>query len=136
MTTQTILTINTDGRGFVDITNEVNKFVNQSLLISGLCNIFIQHTSASLLINENADPSVRTDLQMMIDRLAPDADPEYTHTAEGDDDMSAHIRAMLTATSLNIPVAEGRLLLGTWQGIYLWEHRYAPQNRKIIMTLI
>lgn len=136
MTKQSTITISTRCRGFTDITADISNFVHQSNITSGLCNIFIQHTSASLLINENADPSVRVDLQMMIDRLAPDADPKYTHTAEGDDDMSAHIRAMLTATSLNVPVAEGHLLLGTWQGIYLWEHRYAAQNRKIILTIL
>lgn len=136
MPKQTIITIATKGRGFTNITKEVSEFIHQSDIDSGLCNIFIQHTSASLLINENADPSVRDDLQMMMDRLAPDADPQYTHTAEGDDDMSAHIRNMLTATSINIPVANSRLLLGTWQGIYLWEHRYAAQHRKIVLTLM
>jgi len=136
MPKQTTITIATKGRGFTNITKEVSEFIHQSSIDSGLCNVFIQHTSASLIINENADPSVRDDLQMMMDRFAPDADPKYTHTAEGDDDMSAHIRNMLTATSLNIPVANGRLLLGTWQGIYLWEHRYAPQHRKIVLTLM
>jgi secondary thiamine-phosphate synthase enzyme len=100
---------------------------------SGLCTVFIRHTSASLLIQENADPSARRDLEAWLDRLAPERDPIYTHNDEGPDDMPSHIKAALTATSLSIPIVKGRLALGTWQGIYLWEHRRAPHTREIVV---
>ncbi len=102
---------------------------------TGLCHVFVRHTSASLLIQENADPSVRRDLDAFFARLVPDGDPLFTHTAEGPDDMSAHVRSSLTAVSLTVPVVEGRLGLGTWQGIYLWEHRAHPHQRRLVVTV-
>lgn len=130
------LTISTPGRGLHLITDEVARAVRESGTVGGLCTIFIQHTSASLLIQENADPSAKRDLETWLDRLVPENDPLYTHHAEGPDDMPAHIKAALTATSLSIPIVEGRLALGTWQGIYLWEHRRAPHERKLVVHIL
>jgi secondary thiamine-phosphate synthase enzyme len=130
---QTILTIQTPGRKLIDVTAEVARFVEQSGLDSGLCHVFIQHTSASLMINENADPD---DLETFFSELVPDGDPRYIHTAEGPDDMSAHVRGALTQTSLSIPIVNGRLGLGTWQGIFLWEHRHRPHQRRLVVTLV
>jgi secondary thiamine-phosphate synthase enzyme len=133
---QTTLTIETSGRGLIDFTREVADQVRSSEVKSGLCHLFIQHTSASLLITENADPDVLVDLETFLSELVPDGDPRYIHTAEGPDDMPAHVRSALTQTSLSIPVIDARLALGTWQGIYLWEHRHRPHRRKIVLTLL
>lgn len=132
---QTTLTIETPGRRLIDVTRQVAEFVNASGLQSGLCHVFIQHTSASLMINENADPDVLRDLETFFSDLVPDGDPRYIHTAEGPDDMSAHVRGALTQTSLSIPIVEGRLGLGKWQGILLWEHRHRPHRRQLVLTL-
>jgi secondary thiamine-phosphate synthase enzyme len=130
------LSISTRSRGTYDITRDIAKLVSASSVHVGLATVFIHHTSASLIICENADPSVRADLEAFAARLVPDGDPLFTHDAEGDDDMPAHIRSVLTQTSLGIPVVDGRLALGTWQGIYLWEHRTSPHTRKVTVTII
>jgi secondary thiamine-phosphate synthase enzyme len=127
------LTIATPGRGLHEITGDVARVVHESGTAEGLCTVFVRHTSASLTIQENADPSARRDLEAWLDRLVPEGDALYTHTAEGPDDMPAHIRAALTATSLSIPVADGRPCLGTWQGIYVWEHRRRPHRREVVV---
>jgi secondary thiamine-phosphate synthase enzyme len=127
------LTVRAPGRGLHEITREVRAAVAASGVAEGLCTLFLRHTSASLLIQENADPSARRDLEAWLDRLVPERDPLYTHTAEGPDDMPSHIKAALTATSLSIPIAGGELGLGTWQGIYLWEHRDRPGPRQILL---
>jgi secondary thiamine-phosphate synthase enzyme len=119
-----------------DVTSEVARFVERSGLREGLCALFILHTSASLLVCENADPLVQRDLEAWLARAVPDGDPLFHHVAEGPDDMPAHVRAALTQTSLTLPVAGGRLELGTWQGIYLYEHRLAPHRRRISVTLV
>lgn len=129
------LTIRTDGRGLIDISGEISRRVTQSGIRNGLCHVFIHHTSASLLIQENADPSVQRDLERILARLIPDGDPVFEHDMEGPDDMPAHVRSALTQTTLTIPVTDGRLALGTWQGIYLWEHRYRPHQRHVTVTL-
>ena len=129
------LTIRTDGRGLIDISGEVSRWVTQSGIRNGLCHVFIHHTSASLLIQENADPSVQRDLERILARLIPDGDPVFEHDMEGPDDMPAHVRSALTQTTLTIPVTDGRLALGTWQGIYLWEHRHRPHQRHVTVTL-
>jgi secondary thiamine-phosphate synthase enzyme len=130
------LTVRTRGRGFYDITREVQAHVQHAALQTGLCTLHLQHTSASLLIQENADPDVRRDFDRFFARLVPDGDPLFVHTMEGDDDMPAHIRTALTTVNLGIPIAEGRLALGTWQGIYVWEHRTAPHSRAVVIHLI
>ena len=117
------ITVRTRGRGLHEITNEVQQVVRAAKVGDGLCTIIVQHTSASLTIQENADPSARCDLEAWLSRLVAEDDPLYTHTAEGPDDMPSHIKAALTSATLSIPIVEGRLGLGTWQGIYLWEHR-------------
>jgi secondary thiamine-phosphate synthase enzyme len=127
------LSLSPRGRGLHDITREVAAAVRESGADSGLCTLFIRHTSASLTIQENADPSARRDLEAWLDRLVPENDPLYTHTAEGPDDMPSHIKAALTATSLSIPILDGDLGLGTWQGIYLWEHRHHAGARKLLV---
>lgn len=127
------LTIETDGRGTVDVTGRVAELA--ATQGDALCHVFIRHTSASLMLCENADPDVRVDLETFMARLAPDGDPQFVHTAEGPDDMPAHVRSVLTQSHLTIPVRDGRLTLGTWQGIYLWEHRRAPHRRQLIVTL-
>ncbi len=132
---QEILNIRTQGRSTIDVTNEVEQLVSRSNIRNGLCNLFIQHTSASLILCENADPDVRIDLENFMQQMVKDGDPLFRHTAEGPDDMPAHIRNVLTSSSLTIPIANGRCLLGTWQGIYLWEHRLNAHVRKIIVTL-
>ena len=123
----------TNGQGLVDITASVAAIVSRSGIRDGLCTVFVTHTSASLLINENADPSARHDIESWLNRLVPENDALYTHTLEGPVDMPAHIKATLTASSLGIPVMHGRLGLGTWQGIYLWEHRHAAQRRRLLI---
>lgn len=127
------LTIQSRGQGLHEITSEIASVVAEAGVREGLCTVFIQHTSASLTIQENADPSARRDLERWLNRLVPENDPLYTHTAEGPDDMPSHIKAILTATSLSIPVVDGRLALGTWQGIYLWEHRTQGHARRIVV---
>jgi len=136
MAHQEILDFATRGRGTRDITEEVARVVRDSGIRCGLAQVFVQHTSCSLTITENADPDVRRDLETIIGRLAPDGDPAYRHNDEGPDDMAAHARNMLTDTGLTVPVGGGRLLLGTWQGIYLWEHRGAPHRRRVVVTVI
>ena len=132
----TTIEVATSGRGFHEISSDLQREVERSAVASGLCHVFLRHTSASLLITENADPDVRHDLETFISRLAPDGDPAYLHTMEGADDMPAHIRSVLTASELTIPVRDGRLALGTWQGAYLWEHRYRPHRRRLDLTII
>ena len=127
------LSIWISGQGLHDMTDEVRKAVRESGIGEGLCTVFIQHTSASLTIQENADPSARHDLEAWLNRLVPERDALYTHTAEGPDDMPSHIKAALTATSLSIPVLDGELGLGTWQGLYIWEHRHHPGARKLLV---
>lgn len=129
------LAVRTRGRGFYEITRDVQARVQQAGLATGLCTLHLQHTSASLLIQENADPDVRRDFERFFARLVPDGDPLFVHTIEGDDDMPAHIRTALTTVNLGIPIAEGRLALGTWQGIYVWEHRSAPHTRNVVVHL-
>ena len=129
------LAVRTSGRGFTELTKDVASVVRASGITDGLCNVFVPHTSASLLAGENWDTSVRRDLESFMSRIAPDGDPRYEHDAEGPDDMPAHIRAMLTQTSVIIPVAAGDLQLGRWQGIYLWEHRTAPHDRRVLVTV-
>lgn len=132
---QSTITVNTDGRGTYDLTRDVQRIVAEAGIGTGLCNLFICHTSASLMLCENADPAVMRDLETFMARQAPDGDPMFTHTAEGPDDMPAHIRSVLTQSDLNLPIAGARCALGTWQGIYLYEHRYAPHTRRVIATL-
>jgi secondary thiamine-phosphate synthase enzyme len=130
------LRISTRGRGFYEITDNVANWLSQKNFQNGLLTLHLRHTSASLLIQENADPDVRRDLETFFSRLVPDGDPMFIHTAEGDDDMPAHIRTALTAVNLSIPVSKGRMTLGTWQGIYLWEHRRAPHSRAVSLHFI
>lgn len=125
--------IRTRGQGLYEVTDEVTKLVHESGVHEGLCTVFIRHTSASLTIQENADPSARADLEAWLNRLVPERDSLYTHTAEGPDDMPSHIKAILTDVSLSIPILNGSLVLGTWQGIYLWEHRRHGHNRQIVV---
>lgn len=127
------IAVATKGRGTYDITQAVQKHIG---VREGLATVFIQHTSASLIICENADPDVRRDLEAFLARLVPDADELFVHTAEGDDDMPAHVRTVLTQSSIGIPVIAGKLALGTWQGLYLYEHRAAPHDRRVIITVI
>ena len=128
-------TVDTRGRGTVEITQRVQDAVAAASITEGLCTVFVHHTSASLVINENADPDVQRDLDAFLARLVPDGDPIFRHTQEGPDDMAAHVRAALTSTSLSVPVLDGRPALGTWQGIYLYEHRVAPHKRRIAAHL-
>jgi secondary thiamine-phosphate synthase enzyme len=129
------ISIQTQGRATIDISAEVERLVSTSAIESGLCHVFIQHTSASLIITENADGNVRRDLETYLSRLVIDGDPAYLHDQEGPDDMAAHIRSVLTQTEITIPIKAGRLSLGTWQGLFLWEHRYQAHRRSIIVTL-
>ena len=134
-TSQT-LAIRTSGRYFYDVTQKVLDWVSQSDFKEGLLTLYVQHTSASLLINENYDPDVLVDLESFFERLVPDGDPIFIHTAEGKDDMPAHIRTALTQTSLSIPISQGKVALGQWQGIFLYEHRYQSHERRILMHAI
>ena len=127
------LAIQTRGQGLHEITDEVQALVAEAGVAEGICTVFIQHTSASLTIQENADPSARHDLEQWLNRLVKEGDPQFTHTAEGPDDMPSHIKAALTATTLSIPVLDGRLGLGIWQGIYLWEHRRRGATRNVLV---
>lgn len=128
--------IKTPGQGLHEITEVIVSVLREADVRLGLCTVFIQHTSASLTIQENADPSARRDLEKWLNRLVPENDKLYTHTAEGPDDMPSHIKAILTSTTLSIPVIDYNLTLGTWQGIYLWEHRARPHSRKIAVSII
>jgi len=128
--------LNTRGRGTTEITDEVDAIARRSGVQRGLCNVFIHHTSASLILCENADPSVRRDLERFAARLVPDGDPLFEHDDEGPDDMPAHIRSILTQSSLSLPIADGRLDLGTWQGVFLWEHRARPHRRRVPVSIM
>lgn len=130
------LTIATHGRGLYEFTNEVEQWIAQGKFRDGLLTLHLRHTSASLLIQENAAPDVRRDLEAFFQRLVPDGDRLFIHTAEGDDDMPAHVRTALTAVNLSLPVRGGRMALGTWQGIYLWEHRTHPHRRQVALHFI
>lgn len=130
------LPVQTRQRGFYEVTAAVQGLVGGSGVVSGLCNVFIHHTSASLIICENADPDVLTDLERYFQRLVPDGDSLFEHTAEGPDDMPAHVRSVLTQSALTIPVARGQCELGTWQGIFLWEHRFAAHRRRVTVTVM
>lgn len=132
---QASLVFTTHGRGTREITGDIAAEVQAAGLRQGLCHVFVQHTSASLIVCENADPAVRRDLETVMARLAPDGDPAYEHDAEGPDDMPAHIRSILTQTELTLPVRDGRLALGTWQGVYLWEHRARGHRRQVVVTV-
>lgn len=123
-------------QGLYDISHKVEEAVRGSGASEGLVTVFVRHTSASLIIQENADPSVQRDLEAWLNRLVPERDPLYTHTAEGPDDMPAHIKGALTATSLSIPLVDGRLALGTWQGIFLWEHRHSRGEREVVVNVM
>ncbi len=132
---QDLLQVDTRGRGTYNITHELQRIVSASSIASGLCQVFVQHTSASLIICENADPDVRSDLEGWLQRQVPDGDPGYAHSMEGADDMPAHIRSILTNMDLTLPVREGRCALGTWQGVFLYEHRYHAQRRRLVVTV-
>ena len=129
------LTVRTRGQGLQEITSQVVAVVREAGVSAGLCTLFVRHTSASLVIQENADPTARSDLERWLNRLVPEGDPFYEHDTEGPDDMPAHIKAALTATSLSIPVMDGKLGLGTWQGIYLWEHRRRGSRRELVVHI-
>jgi secondary thiamine-phosphate synthase enzyme len=133
---QATLEFRTPGRGTTDITADVQRAVAASGIRTGTVTVFLQHTSASLILCENADPDVRVDLETLLSRLAPDGDEEYVHDAEGPDDMASHARSILTSNSISIPVADGTLMLGTWQGIYLYEHRHAGHARSVVVTVM
>ena len=130
------LTVATSGRGTFLISEEVDRVVRAAEIGAGLCNVFFHHTSASLIVCENADPEVRADLERFARRLVPDGDPIFQHTDEGPDDMPAHVRSILTQSSLSLPVAGGRLALGTWQGLYVWEHRLRPHRRQVTVSVL
>ena len=132
---QKTLEINTSPKSFLDITKDVQAFVSESGLGNGVCSLFIKHTSASLVIQENYDPSVRQDFETIFSKLVPEDFP-YVHNMEGKDDMPAHVRSALTSTSESIPVVNSKLSLGTWQGIYIWEHRDQTHNRKVIVSMV
>jgi len=129
------LTVATRSQGLHEITNEVARALREAKIGEGLCTVFVRHTSASLVIQENADPTARQDLERWLNRLVPEGDPFYRHDAEGPDDMPAHIKAALTQTSLSIPILEGKLALGTWQGVYLWEHRHRGGERELVLHI-
>ena len=130
-----ILTVRAPRRGLQDITEQVARVVSKGGVASGICTLFIRHTSASLIIQENYDPSARRDLEAFMDRLVPEGSPWITHTLEGEDDMPSHIKSVLTQVSVSIPILDGKLALGTWQGIYLWEHRDHPTPREILISV-
>ena len=132
---QSEIRVDTRGRGTRDLSGDVRDCVAETGIRTGLCHLFVRHTSASLVLCENADPAVRHDLETFMGSLVPDGDPMFTHTAEGPDDMPAHVRSILTQSDLTIPVRDAACALGTWQGIYLWEHRTAPHSRRVIVTV-
>ncbi len=127
--------VDSRGRGTYDITREINQYLLQAEVTTGLAHVFVHHTSASLILCENADPAVRRDLETFMSRTVPDGDPMFEHVSEGPDDMPAHVRSVLTQNGLTIPVTGGRLVLGTWQGVYLWEHRTRPHARSVTLTV-
>jgi len=127
--------VRTGGQGLHEITDQLQRVVGKADIREGVCTVFIRHTSASLIIQENADPSAKRDLEAWLNRLVPENDPIYTHDAEGPDDMPAHVKAALTAVSLSIPAVDGELALGTWQGVYVWEHRSAAHARRIVVSV-
>jgi secondary thiamine-phosphate synthase enzyme len=129
-------TVETRGRGTLEITDQVQRAVASTGIEDGLCTVFIHHTSASLIVNENADPDVQRDLDAFLSRLVPDGDSLFVHTAEGPDDMPSHVRTALTQTSLSIPVQDGRCALGTWQGVFVWEHRRRGHRRRVTVTVV
>ena len=133
---QQTIDLQTRGRGTIEITAEVERLISASGISIGIVHVFTQHTSCSMMITENADPSVRRDLETLATRWAPDGDSAYRHDTEGDDDMAAHARSVLSGSSVSVPVGCGKLLLGTWQGIYLWEHRTVPHTRSIVVTVV
>ena len=135
MAHQETFAVRTRGRGTTDVTAEVARIVALAGIATGIAHVFVQHTSCSLMITENADPDVLHDLETLARRWAPDADPAYRHDTEGDDDMAAHARSLLSGTSVSVPVGNGALMLGTWQGIYLWEHRTHPHTRTVVVTV-
>ena len=132
---QQTLTIETTGRGVFDVTQAVQRVVERSRVHTGLCHVFLQHTSASLMLSENADPQVQRDLESFMARLVPDGDAIFDHVAEGPDDMPAHVRSVLTGNDLQLPVTAGRCAFGTWQGVFLWEHRTRPHRRTLVVTV-
>jgi len=136
MVHQQQLRLSTSGRGTYLITDQVNGVIEKSGITTGICQVFLHHTSASLIMCENADPTVRTDLEAFMQRLVPDGDKIFKHRSEGDDDMSAHVRTVLTDTSLSVPVSNGKSIPGIWQGIYLWEHRTGSFKRNLTVTVI
>lgn len=136
MTKQYQLSISTPGRGMINITDRINELLGQAGISIGLCHLFLHHTSASLTLCENADPLVQSDAESFMKRLIPDGDPLFKHVFEGPDDMPAHIRTMITQSFLSIPITDTRLALGTWQGVYLWEHRLKGYQRKITVTVM
>lgn len=129
-------TLQTRGRGTYEISRQVQRIVESAGIARGLCTVFIHHTSASLIVCENAAPEVRADLDRFFARLVPDGDPLFEHTDEGDDDMAAHVRSILTLTSISVPVEDSRCDLGTWQGIYVWEHRWRAHSRRITVSIV
>lgn len=131
-----LIQVRSRGRGFYEITDAVNDHVAASGFTTGLATLWIRHTSASLIVQENADPEVRRDLERFVSRLVPDGDGIFRHTLEGDDDMPAHVRSVLTQTQLTIPIVDSRPVLGTWQGVFVWEHRSAPHHREIVLHLL
>jgi len=132
---QDLIEVKTQGRGTINITSKVEDAIRKSGIDTGLCHLFVHHTSASLMLCENADPRVRVDLETFMSRLVPDGDPDFLHDDEGPDDMPAHVRTVLTQTGLSIPITRGRSGLGIWQGVYLWEHRTHPHRRRITITI-
>ena len=136
MIQQHSISIRSNGRSTINLTSELERLVDASAIEQGLCHVFVQHTSASLIITENADADVRHDLETFLSRLVVDGDPAFRHDQEGDDDMAAHIRSVLTQSETTIPIQAARLALGSWQGVYLWEHRYQAHKRDILVTLI
>jgi secondary thiamine-phosphate synthase enzyme len=133
---QATLTIRTSGKGTYEITDSIAREVRQSGVRTGIVTVFCQHTSCSLVLMENADPSARRDLEAWLDRLVPEDDPDFQHTAEGPDDMPSHIKMALTRSSETVPIGDSRLLLGTWQGIFLWEHRRSAHSRRVVVTVL
>ena len=136
MAHQQILQFRTRGRSMLEIAAEVGRVVQASGIETGIAHVFVQHTSCSLLLTENADPDVRRDLETLARRWAPDGDPDYRHRDEGADDMAAHARSALTGSALSLPIRDGALRLGTWQGLYLWEHRGTPHRRRLVVTVL
>lgn len=135
MIRQDEFSVSTRGRGTYDLSSRIQQLVAASGVRTGLCHVFLRHTSASLVLCENADPDVRRDLETFMQRQVPDGDPMFVHTAEGPDDMPAHVRSILTQNDMSLPIADGRCALGTWQGVYLWEHRLAPHQRQVMVTI-